>query len=214
MPEYPVNLRLSRRECLVIGGGVVAERKAESLLAAGASVTVLSPSLTPGLAALAAAGVVVHKPDVYRPGGIGEFFLVICATDDGGVNRQAAVEGRRAGALVNVADDPEASDFTVPARVVRGDLLLTVSTNGKSPALSRQLRQEIAERYGPEYGEYLTLLARLRGEVKERLATAAERGDFWRAVLDGEALALLRAGNVQAAEEKIHHAIGRLGTQS
>jgi precorrin-2 dehydrogenase/sirohydrochlorin ferrochelatase len=214
MTYYPVNLRLAGRDCLVVGGGAVAGRKAEALLAAGARVTVLSPELAPPLAALAAAGKVVHRPEPYRPGAIGNFFIVICATDDAAVNSQAAMEARRGGALVNVADDPEAGDFTVPARVARGDLLLTVSTGGKSPALAARLRRELEERYGPEYGEYLALLARLRDEVKENLAGAAARGDFWREALDGEILALLKAGRVREAEEKIIDATGRFGTES
>lgn len=214
MACYPVNLRLAGRDCLVIGGGAVAGRKAASLLAAGARVTVLSPALTPSLAAFAAAGELVHISEAYRPGAIGNFFIVICATDSAAVNSQAATEARRAGALVNVADDPEASDFTVPASVAHGDLLLTVSTGGKSPALAAQLRRELEERYGPEYGQYLTLLARLRDEIKDNLATAAGRGEFWREALDGEILALLKAGKVREAEEKITDAVSRFGTQS
>ncbi len=214
MAYYPVNLRLAGRECLVVGGGAVAERKVESLLAANGRVTVLSPAVTPRLADLAAAGKIIHIPEAYRPGAIGNFFIVICATDNDGVNSQAAAEAKRRGALVNVADEPDAGDFTMPASVVRGDLMLTVSTGGKSPALAARLRRELEERYGPEYGQYLTLLARLRAEIKERLATAAGRGDFWREALDGEILALLKAGKVREAEEKITDAVSRFGTQS
>ncbi len=214
MAVYPVNLRLAGRDCLVIGGGAVAERKAEALLAAGARVTVLSPALTPRLAALAAAGDIIHKPAAYRPGAIENCFIVICATDDSAANREAATEARRGGALVNVADVPELCDFTVPSRVVRGDLVITVSTGGGSPALARLLRRELEERYGPEYGTCLALLARLRGEVKDKLATAAARGEFWREALGGEVLALLRAGKEREAEEKILHAVSRFGTQS
>jgi precorrin-2 dehydrogenase/sirohydrochlorin ferrochelatase len=214
MACYPVNLRLAGRECLVVGGGAVAERKVAALLAADARVTVLSPALTPRLAALAAGGEILHKPVAYRPGAIGIFFIVICATDDAAVNRQAAAEARAGGALVNVVDAPELCDFTVPARVARGDLVITVSTGGHSPAFARRLRQEIEERYGPEYGAYLALLAKLRAEIRERLATAAERGDFWREALDREVLALLRAGKEREAEEKITNAASRFGTQS
>lgn len=214
MACYPVNLRLAGRDCLVVGGGAVAERKAGALLAAAARVTVLSPQLTPRLAALAARGEIVHKPAAYRPGAIGNFFIVICATDDPAVNRQAAAEARAGGALVNVADAPELGDFTVPASVARGDLVITVSTGGHSPAFARRLRQELEERYGPEYGTYLTLLSKLRDEVKEHLATAAARGEFWREALDGEILALLRAGKKREAEEKILDAVSRFGTQS
>lgn len=214
MSVYPVNLRLAGRECLVVGGGAVAERKAGALVAAGARVTVLSPALTPRLAALAAAGGILHKPSCWRPGAIEKYFIVICATDDSTVNRDAAAEARRGGALVNVADAPELCDFTVPSRVVRGDLVITISTGGGSPALARLLRQEIEERYGPEYGACLALLARLRGDVRDHLATAAERGEFWREALGGEVLALLRAGKEREAEEKILHAVSRFGTQS
>ncbi len=214
MAYYPVNLRLAGRECIVVGGGAVAERKAASLLAAGARVTVLSPAVTPALAELAAAGEIVHIPAAYHPGAIGSFFIAICATDDTAVNSQAAAEAKRAGALVNVADDPTASDFIVPACVARGDLLLTVSTGGKSPALAARLRRELEERYGPEYGQYLDLLARLRDEIKDNLATAAGRGEFWREALGGEILALLKAGKVREAEEKIIDAASRFGTES
>lgn len=211
---YPVNLNIAGRRCLVVGGGAVAERKAAALLAAGARVAVLSPALTPGLAALAAAGRVVHHPGAYRPGVIEDCFIVICATDDPAVNHRAAEEARAGGALVNVVDAPELCDFTVPAQVARGDLLITVSTGGGSPALSRRLRQELEERYGAEYGEFLEILARLRVELKEHLATAEARGGFWREALDGEVLALLRAGRVGEAEEKIKNAVGRFGTES
>ncbi len=214
MACYPVNLRLAGRDCLVVGGGAVAERKVGALLAAAARVTVLSPLLTPRLAALAARGEIAHNPAAYRPGAIGIFFIVICATDDPAVNRQAAAEARAGGALVNVADAPELCDFTVPASVARGDLVITVSTGGHSPAFARRLRQELEERYGPEYGTYLTLLSKLRDQVKERLATAAARGEFWREALDGEILALLRAGKEREAEEKILNAVSRFGAQS
>jgi len=211
MADYPVNLRLAGRRCLVMGGGAVAERKAKSLLAAGAAVTVLSPGVTPSLAAMAADGRISHIPAVYTEGVIEDFFIVICATDDVGVNRRAAKEARARGALVNVVDAPDLGDFTVPACISRGDLLVAVSTGGKSPALARRLREELEARYGPEYGMFLAVLSRLRAEMKERLATAEERGDFWREALGEDVLALLKAGDVGAAEEKIKYAATRFG---
>lgn len=210
---YPVNLRLAGRPCLVVGGGKVAERKVQALAAAGALVTVLSPALTARLAQLAAGGQVVHRAEVYQPGAIGVFFIVICATDDPEVNRQAAEEARGKGALVNVADAPDICDFTLPAQIARGDLLLTVSTGGGSPALSRRLRQELGDVYGPEYGAFLELLARLRTDLKERLASAEERGGFWQEALSREVLALLKAGRAGEAEEKIRDAASRFGAQ-
>jgi precorrin-2 dehydrogenase/sirohydrochlorin ferrochelatase len=213
MAYYPLNLRLDGRMCLVLGGGEVAERKALSLLAAGAAVTVRSPRLTPPLVELAEAGRIQHINTPYQSGAIENYFIVICATDDRAVNSSAATEARRAGALVNVVDAPELCDFTVPAHIARGDLVITVSTNGKSPALSRRLRQELEQRYGPEYGLYLELVSRLRADLKGRLPAAGERLAFWREALDEEIIALLRAGKITEAEEKIRNAAGGVGTQ-
>lgn len=211
MSLYPVNLRLAGRECLVVGGGAVAERKVLALLCAGARVSVLSPELSPALTALARGGRLDHIPAYYRLGAIGVFFIVICATDDAEVNRQAAEEARSHGALVNVADAPELCDFTVPAKLFRGDLLFTVSTGGRSPVLARRLREELAEHYGPEYGACLAMIAGLRAEFKEKLATAEARGDFWREAVSAEVLALLRDGRTGEAEEKIRNAASRFG---
>jgi precorrin-2 dehydrogenase/sirohydrochlorin ferrochelatase len=211
---YPVNLRLEGRKCLVIGGGTVAERKVKALLAAGAQITVLSPEITSLLSALVSVGSIAHIAAPYQTGRLGIFFIVICATNNAAVNRLAAEEAGSKGALVNVADAPELGDFIVPAHIVHGDLLITVSTGGKSPALARRLREELAARYGPEYGAYLEVLSRLRAELKEQLATAEERNAFWREALSGEVLALLAAGNMQEAEEKIRNAASRFRAKS
>ncbi|CUH95742.1 hypothetical protein P22_1822 [Propionispora sp. 2/2-37] len=214
MPVYPVNLQLTGRHCAVVGGGSVAERKVGSLLAAKAQVAVISPDLTPELRRLQAAGRIVHVAEAYRFGMLQQFFIVICATNRTEVNRAAAEEAKQAGALVNVVDDAELSDFTVPAQVVRGDLLLTVSTGGKSPGISRLLREELAGRYGAEYGLYLDLVAALRDRVKEGLDRPKDREVFWRQAFDQEILALLKQGKVKEAEEKIEHAAGCSGIKS
>ncbi|SMD10530.1 precorrin-2 dehydrogenase/sirohydrochlorin ferrochelatase family protein [Sporomusa malonica] len=214
MELYPINLKLAGRRAAVIGGGGVAERKATSLLAAGAEVSVFSPELTPGLSALHEAGRLVWVPRAYQSGDLHKFFLVFCATNQADINRQAAVEARAAGALVNIADAPELSDFYVPAHIAQGDLLITVSTGGGSPALARRLKEDIAARYGPEYGQYLALIAKLRPEMKSRLATAKERESFWRETIDHEALYLLKEGKFSEAEERIRHAACCTGPES
>jgi precorrin-2 dehydrogenase/sirohydrochlorin ferrochelatase len=209
---YPINLKMNGRECLVLGGGDVAERKTHALLAVGAKVTILSPHLTPELKKLADNGWVIHLDSVYRPGAIEKSFIVICATDDASVNQQAAAEARGKGALVNVVDAPALCDFTVPAYISQGELLITVSTNGKSPALARRLREELEKCYGPEYGQYLDIVSRLREELKKHPGTAKERQTFWRENIDLEALALLRAGRIIEAEEKIRNAANSIRT--
>lgn len=214
VPYYPINLQLSHQPCVVIGGGSVAERKVAGLLAAGGEVTVLSPNLTAGLAVLAAEKKIVHIPRNYQQGDVEGFFIIVCATNDSSANQLIAEEGRRLGVLVNVADAPQLGNFSVPSQISHGDLLLTVSTGGKSPALAKRLREELEEQYGPEYGIYLELIAKARAKMKQKLSTAKEREAFWRETLDQEVIILLKSGKIKEAEAKINNAIGCSGTQS
>lgn len=214
MELYPINLKLTGRRCAVIGGGAVAERKVRALLSAGAEVSVYSPELTAGLNEFRRAGCLVWVPRTYEAGVLDDFFLVFCATNDSQINRQAAAEAKAKGALVNIADAPDLSDFYVPAHVAHGELLLTVSTGGGSPALARRLKDELAAKYGPEYGRYLALVAKLRAEMKERLATPKEREIFWREAIDQETLDLLKQGKFGEAEERMRNAACGSGPES
>lgn len=214
VPYYPINLQISHQPCVVIGGGNVAERKVAGLLSAGGTVTVISPQLTGNLAALAEGQKITHIPRTYQHGDSKGFFIIICATDNGPVNQLIAEEGKNLGILVNVADAPELGNFNVPSQISHGDLLLTVSTGGKSPALAKKLREELEELYGPEYGIYLELVAKVRTQIKKQFSTAKEREAFWRQTLDQEVIILLKAGRIKEAEAKINNAIGCSGTQS
>ncbi len=211
---YPINLQISRQPCMVVGGGSVAERKVAGLLEAGGVVTIVSPYLTESLTALVEEKTIIHIARAYQQGDVNGFFIVICATDNGEVNKLVAEEGMSVGALVNVADAPELGNFSVPSQISHGDLLLTISTGGKSPALAKRLREELEERYGPEYGIYLELVAKARTEIKKRFSTAKERETFWRKTLDREVIILLKEGKIKEAEAKINNAIGCSGTQS
>lgn len=212
MPFYPVNLQIAGKPCVVIGGGAVAERKVNALLKAEAVVTVISPQMTVALSRLAQMQHIKHVDRPYRQGDLAGFFLVICATDHRSVNRAAALEADERGLLLNVVDDPDLGNFSVPAQVTRGDLLLTVSTAGKSPALAKLLRQDLAARYGDEYGLYLELVAKIRAELKNVLATSKDREQFWRESIDEEVIILLRQGKINEAEAKIRNAVGSVGS--
>lgn len=214
VPYYPVNLQIHHQSCVIVGGGSIAERKAISLLAAGAAVTILSPHITQRLVDLAEKKEITHIARPYQSGDVENFFIVICATDNGSINKLVAEEGMKSGALVNVVDAPELGNFTVPSQIAHGDLLLTVSTGGKSPAFARRLREELAERYGPEYGIYLDLLAKARVLMKRTLPTAKDRENFWRQAIDQDVIVLLKEGKIKEAEAKIYNAIGCTGTQS
>lgn len=214
--QYPLNMELGGRSCVVVGGGRVAQRKTATLLLAGACVTVIAPQLTAQLAALAAADTLRWLPHPYVQGCLGALqpFLVFCTTDDSLINRQAAAEAKSLGALVNAAEQPELSDFTVPASVRRGDVLFTVSTDGKSPALSRLLRQQLEEDFPAALGPWLDHLSVLRSRMKQELLTSEARQAFWRQALDKRVLSLVEAGQLDQAEVEIQHAITDFGPES
>jgi len=184
MGFYPIVLDLAGRRCLVVGGGVVAERRIAPLVEGGAEVTVVSPTLTAAIAALAAAGRIRHRARDYRDGDVADFELVLVATDTPEVNAAVAVEARARGAWINAADDPRNCDFFLPALVRRGDLVVAVGTGGTSPALARAVREELEAYLTPEYATLAELAAEVRREL--RGAGLAASADAWRRALGPE----------------------------
>src|SRR5262245_52223395 len=168
MGFYPVFLELEDRRCLVVGGGTVAERTVEGLLAAGAQVTVVSATVTPQLNALLVTGRIPPEARAYQPGDLGGFDLGFAATDDGAVNGTLAREGRSRGIWVNAADDLTNSDFILPGIVRRGSLTVAVGSGGASPALVRAVREDLERYLGPEYAELAELVADVRRELRAR----------------------------------------------
>jgi siroheme synthase-like protein len=189
---YLAALDLRGRRCVVAGGGAVARRKVEGLLAAGADVLVVAPvigEMPPG-AELARREARLDDLD-----GVA---LVVCATDDAGVNIALAKEAQRRGVLVNVVDDPDQGTFTVPAVLRRGRVQVGVSTGGASPLLARKLRDELASSVTDQHAQLAGLLAELRSEWEPAASAAgvppAERRAAWQAVLDLPLLDLLSGG--------------------
>jgi precorrin-2 dehydrogenase / sirohydrochlorin ferrochelatase len=172
---YPVNLRLDGRPVLVVGRGPV-----DDLVAAGADVTQVAP-------------------DAYEAGSAARYRLVLVGTGDRDVAQQVFDDADAAGVWVNSADDPERCSFIVPARVRRGDVLVTVSTGGRSPALASWLRRQLEQEIGPEYESLLEILAAEREQVRAAGESTEQAG--WRAALESGMLDLVREGNLVAARE-------------
>ncbi len=162
---YPVGLKILDRLCVVIGGGVVATRKIEGLLACGAQVRVISPELDERIVEMVQAGQVEWLARGYKVGDLVGAFLAFAATDRPEIQGQVVQEAERLGGLLNVADAPEQCSFQLPAQVRNGDLLLTVATGGNSPALAATIRAELEQNYGPEYGLLINLMGRIRRQV-------------------------------------------------
>ena len=162
---YPINLNIQGRHCLVVGGGAVAARKITTLLGCGAKVRVVSPIAVPEIRQLAAAEKIEWLERAYTGGDIGDSFMVFAATNQPAVQKRVTADAKLSGVLLNVASDPDASDFHVPASVRRGLLLLTISTGGGSPAFAKKLRTQMESEFGPEYTIILDLFARIREVV-------------------------------------------------
>ena len=199
MGYYPIAVDLAGKRCLIVGGGEVALRKARSLVEAGAGVAVIAREPDPRFAEMESVEVAARG---YASGDVSGCALVFAATDDRNVNAQVAEDATRCGALVNVADDPELCSFIAPAVVRRGGLMIAVTTSSKSPALSRRIRMEIEERYGPEYAAFVELLGEMRDRVKAAYRTQEEREAAFGRLLDCGILELLREGKLDEAREK------------
>jgi len=203
MRYYPAYLDLRERPCLVIGGGAVAERKALSLLEAGAAVTIISPTLTPKLHQLSDSGKISHIQKMFDDKDLAGEYLVIAATNSPEVNTHVAQACRMKQVLVNVAVPPEESSFIVPSVVERGELLLTVSTSGASPALTKKIRQNLEGQYGPEYGLFLSKLSVVRRRAMEEIPDEGRRRMIFQALVDSDVLVLLKEGKVHEADHRI-----------
>ncbi|HEX6972015.1 MAG TPA: bifunctional precorrin-2 dehydrogenase/sirohydrochlorin ferrochelatase, partial [Limnochordia bacterium] len=182
--DLPLVWRIRGRQCLVVGGGRVAERRIHRLLAAGASVTVVSPVLTPRLRALYSRGAFRWHQRAYRAGDSAGAALVITATDRPEVNRSAALEARSAGALVNRADEGSEGDVVFPAVLQRGPLLFAVSTSGHSAALAAWVKEQLAVLFPPAWAAYVEWLGAFRRAVQACVADGTMRRHLLRGVLE------------------------------
>lgn len=199
MPRYyPVFLNLSGKRAVVIGGGAVTERKVATLLACGAQVTLISPELTPELERLVLEGAITARRRSYVPGDVKDAYIAVVGTDDLEVNHQAANEARQERVLVNTVDDVAYCDFIAPAIVQQGDLTLAISTNGKSPAMARRIREELEAYLTPDYADLLAVLEKVR--IKLRRLQIAPGPDRWQEHIDEELRDMVRQRKLQEAE--------------
>jgi precorrin-2 dehydrogenase/sirohydrochlorin ferrochelatase len=203
---YPVVLLLEGRRVLVVGGGAVAASKVAGLVTAGALVHVVAPEVGDEVRAHP----VTWEERAYEPGEVAGYWFVVAATDDPEVNAQVFRDGEAAGIFVNAADDPASCSATLPARLDRGPLLVTVSTSGHSPALAGWLRDRLGEVVGPEHEELLAMLSEARAELaaQGRSRPVAD----WRAALDSGMLDHLRSGRPAEARAVLHTALGLIPT--
>ena len=208
MKYYPVYLDITNKRCVIVGGGDVAERKAERLLDFGARVTVIGKTLTPLLETMKREGRIEHIHADYDGALIGNAFMLIGATDRDDINTRISLDGKHKGILVNIVDDPAKCDFILPSLVQQGDLAIAISTGGKSPALAKKLREELEKRYGPEYEALLHMLGKLREKVVARGYASDENKRLFEAVIDSDIIQHIQDKNWEQVKKIIYEITG------
>lgn len=179
---YPINLKIEDMKIVIIGGGKVAYRKCMNFLAFNKKVTVVSKDFIDEFNEIKNKIEIIK--DTYDENYIKNAFIVVAATDNKNINNEIGTYCRQQGKLVNVVDDACLSNFTVPSFVKRGDLLLSVSTSGKSPSLSSKIRQELEEVYDESYEEYVNLLGIARKTIIRETDDIKERRKQLKELLD------------------------------
>ncbi len=201
---YPIFLDLSGRTCVVVGGGTVGEQKVRGLLDAGARVVLISPKVTEGLADLAGSGRIELVLRAFQRGDLEGAALAFAATDCADANRAVAGEAEAGGVLLNAAADPVAGDFILPSVFRRGPLRVALSTGGGSPAYAKMVRERLEEIFGPEHGELVDFLERLRPHVVARFPNSAgRRRAVWGWLVTWETVELVRQRRWDQIEEMV-----------
>ena len=199
MDHLPIFCQLRARDCLLVGGGDVAERTARLLLDAGARLTVNARDYVPQFHVWAEAGMLTLVQGDFQPALLDPCWLAIAATDDDVVNQQVsdAAEARRI--FCNVVDAPKAASFIMPSIIDRSPLMVAVSSGGTSPVLARLLREKLEALLPQHLGQVAAYAGQLRARVKKQFATMGERRRFWEKLFENDRLAQSLANQDQQA---------------
>lgn len=211
---YPLFADLRGRRCVVVGGGLIAQRKVTTLLGCGATVVVVSPTLTRRLHAAQRAGAIEARRRSFRPTDVRGAWLVCAATDDQRINESVFQVAQRRRIFANVVDQKPLCSFIAPSIVRRGDLVIAISTGGASPAMAKHLRRRLTAMIGSEYVQMVNLLRSLRGIAKQKLPGYAARKKYFDALVEGPAFRLVRSGRVREARRKAMELLERSATSN
>jgi len=200
MSFYPVFVELEGKRVVVVGGGNVAFRKVTALLGCGAVIHLAGRALTPELMKMVEQNEIYFLGNEFEDEFLNGAFMAIAATDDKDVNHHVSTCAREKGVLVNAVDQPPDCDFIVPAIIRRGDLLIAISTSGKSPAMARRIRKGLETQFGQEYEAFLAMMGRLRKEVLSLGLSQEENSRIFQKIVDADLLKDLSEGFSQKME--------------
>jgi len=208
MRYYPVYLDIKDRDCLVIGGGSVGTRKVLTLLSCGANVTVVSTAATEKLHQLSNNGVIKLKERPFQTTDLDDRFLVIGATDNQELNFNIHAEAERRGLLCNIADRPKVCNFILPSIVNRGDLIIAISTSGKSPAFAKKLRKHLEKEFGDEYAELLKLMGAIRKKLLSQDHEPEAHKHLFEQLIERNLVQMLKEGDTESINSLLLEVLG------
>jgi precorrin-2 dehydrogenase/sirohydrochlorin ferrochelatase len=207
MKYYPIFLDMKGRNCLVVGGGRVGARKAATLERCGANVTIVSERFSSGCDNLRSTGICLEKKK-YEREDLRGMSLVFAATDDADLNQRIKRDAQAFNILCNVADAPDNSDFLVPSTIDRGDLVLAISTSGSSPAMAKKIRQDLEQRFGPEYALFLEFMGNIRKRLLASGHAPEEHKQVFHTLIDRGILALIQQNDEMKINELLIDILG------
>ena len=203
MDFFPIFMDIRGKNCLVVGGGEVAVRKASMLMQSGAWVTVVAPEICAAFDDLIAQDRLIHRQGFFSPEFLDNAELVIAATNDRAVNQQVSELAKQRRIPVNVVDDPELCTFIMPAIIDRSPLLVAISTGGAAPVLARLLRARLETLIPAAYGRLATITGQFRAQVKKHFTSPPQRRIFWEKALQGPVAEMVFAGREQEAVQAL-----------
>jgi precorrin-2 dehydrogenase len=202
---HPIFVDLRDKLVVVVGGGMVAARKVEPLLKAGARIKVIAPEVVDEIGQCAQVEIVSRE---YKKGDLKGASLVIAATHSEETNRAVSKDALSKRIFCNVVDSPELCTFIVPSVVERGPIKIAISTGGVSPALSRRLRMILGKNLGEEYVILAAILGRIRPLVRSSTGGSEDHRRLFEVLIDSELLDAIRANNRGLAEDILFQALG------
>lgn len=207
MPRYyPIYLDVTGKRCVIIGGGEVAYRKACGLRDADAEVIVVSPMFCDKFASEHDLNLRLRKKE-YEETDIDGAIIVIAATDDPKINKRIYDDALMKNILVNVVDQPDLCTFIVPSLIRQGDLCISISSGGASPALVRNIRRSLEEQFGPEYASFTEILARMRRFALTMISDEKKRRNALNLLAEDKFLQMIKKDGVKKAEDEMREAI-------
>lgn len=207
---YPMMLNIENKECVIIGGGDIAYRKILELIEYGASITLVSPSINEDIKVLVDNKSINYIQDIYDKAYVENTYIVVASTNDSRVNNQIFRDCSKRKILVNVVDDPKNCSFIVPSKIKRGDLTIAISTNGKSPTLSRSIREELEKKYDEHYEVFLNILGDVRQEVMRKVKDYSKKKEIFNAIMKEDYLTKLKLFGEEIVRKEINEYLKNL----